>query len=90
MTHKPENMHTQFEFGKNYQNKGYSKKISKELLKQYENCGISKILLHADKTTGGWAWARYGFCVNKDEIENFLIQISDAQHKEEMKKIFDD
>lgn len=72
-------IHEKFLLPEELQDKGISKIVLKEFYKQYKNCGIDKILLRANDKVGGWAWARYGFCIDKNEIENFLIQIPEKQ-----------
>ena len=65
------------------QDKGISRIVLKEFYEQYKNSGVGKIKLHANKDIGGWAWARYGFCVsNKEEITDFItIQASPKNQK---------
>jgi hypothetical protein len=54
--------------------KGLIKPVFQESLNQYLNCGMSRILVHAALSGGGYTWAKHGFrAVNKGEVDLILI-----------------
>lgn len=54
---------------------GLIKPVFKESLQQYINCNVSKILVHAALSGGGYTWAKYGFrAVNKGEMRLILFR----------------
>lgn len=56
------------------QGKGLSRELLKVMYKQYKKAGVKEIVLTANMEVGGYAWARYGFHVPKDEID--LVTVS--------------
>jgi len=53
--------------------KGLIKPVFQESLKQYLNCGLSRILVHAALSGGGYSWAKHGFrAVDKGEVDVIL------------------
>lgn len=54
---------------------GLIKPVFKESLRQYINCNVSKILVHAALSGGGYTWAKYGFRATiKDEMTLILLR----------------
>lgn len=53
--------HSFFELAKQYQGKGLSKTLFRELYEHYRGIGVSKIEVHANIDRGGYTWAKYGF-----------------------------
>ncbi|MBR4265689.1 MAG: hypothetical protein IKQ46_06505 [Bacteroidales bacterium] len=83
--------HTRFKLIGNLQQKDISKLITKAFYKQYKNCGIKKIELHADDKIGGWAWARYGFSISsKEEVKKLVSLNASPKNKPLMEAIIDD
>lgn len=56
------------------QGKGLSRELLKVMYKQYKKAGVKEIVLTANMEVGGYAWAKYGFHVPKDEID--LVTVS--------------
>ena len=67
-----EQSHDLFKLPKSAQGVGLSKKIFRDLYKQYKNVGIETILVHANLNVGGYTWAKYGFTANEIEYSNIL------------------
>lgn len=65
--------HSRFVLPKTCQKKGISKEVFKYQLEQYENIGIDRIYVTANKEVGSYCWAKYGFMANKNEIE-FIVE----------------
>jgi hypothetical protein len=57
---------------KEMQGNGFTKELFQCLYKQYKNAGVEEIKVHANIDIGGYAWARYGFSVNKNKISEYL------------------
>lgn len=68
-----------------HQGKGLSRELLQAMYKQYQKAGIKEILLTANITVGGYAWARYGFHVAREEIGNVTV----AHNVKEFKQITD-
>lgn len=53
---------------------GLIKPVFKESLRQYINCNVSKILVYAALSGGGYTWAKHGFRATiKDEMTLILL-----------------
>jgi len=50
---------------------GFSKKILKSSIDLYEEVGIKSVVLQANIDVGGYAWARYGFLMDKDNWNSY-------------------
>lgn len=59
--------HSYFQLPKQYQGKGLSKSLFRELYEHYMGVGVSKIEVHANIDRGGYTWAKYGFYANDAE-----------------------
>ena len=59
--------HSFFELGEEFQGKGLSKEMFRELYRHYRGIGVSKIEVHANIDRGGYTWAKYGFYANNAE-----------------------
>ena len=64
--------HDLFMLPKEYQDKGYGKKVLQLYYDQYKKAGVEKIDVLANSTVGGYAWAQYGFCCSKQELLNLV------------------
>lgn len=60
--------HELFQLDRQLQGKGVSRQVFKALYEQYRVAGVERIELYANIDVGGYAWARYGFCV-RDRYE---------------------
>lgn len=66
--------HRMLEINEELQGKGLSRELLKVMYKQYKKAGVKEIVLAANMEVGGYAWAKYGFHVPKDEID--LVTVS--------------
>jgi hypothetical protein len=64
--------HDIFFLPKSAEGKGLSKKIFRDLYKQYKNVGIETIEVHANLDVGGYTWSKYGFTANKGAYDDLL------------------
>ncbi len=56
-----------------HQGKGLIQNVFQESLRQYINMGADRILVHCGLSTGGLAWAKYGFVgVSRPEMQQIL------------------
>lgn len=53
--------HDYFKISPRFQNQGLSKSYMANALPLYQEMGLNKITLHANISTGAYAWAKYGF-----------------------------
>lgn len=58
--------HSLFDLADDYQNHGLSKKIFAEHFKLYQKAGYDEVRLRANRTVGGYCWAKYGALCKKD------------------------
>ncbi|MDR1369877.1 MAG: hypothetical protein LBJ72_07100 [Dysgonamonadaceae bacterium] len=61
--------HNLFTLPESAQGKGLSKKIFRDLYKQYNNAEIEKIEVHANLNVGGYTWAKYGFTATEKQAD---------------------
>lgn len=61
--------HELFDLSETLQNKGISKSLFRELIPQYEEAGIVRAYIRANKDVGSLCWSKYGALANKHEIE---------------------
>ncbi|MDR0711133.1 MAG: hypothetical protein LBF67_02140 [Prevotellaceae bacterium] len=64
--------HNVFFLPKSAEGKGLSKKIFRDLYKQYKNVGVETIEVHANLDVGGYTWSKYGFTANEREYDGLL------------------
>lgn len=50
------------------QSKGFGKEIFKSLYRQYKRANVQYVALKANLDVGGYAWARYGFSANVEDV----------------------
>lgn len=53
---------------KSLQGKGLGKEIFKSLYRQYKRANVQYVALKANLDVGGYAWARYGFSANVEDV----------------------
>lgn len=74
--------HSFFELAKQYQGKGLSKTLFRELYEHYRSIGVSKIEVHANIDRGGYTWAKYGFYAwDKSYADIALSEARRTSHK---------
>ncbi len=64
--------HDYFVVPKELQGRGIGKDMLKAFYDEYQNMGVERITLKANMDIGGYAWARYGFSAEVQEIESLL------------------
>lgn len=60
------------------QGKGLSRELLSVMYKQYKKAGVKEIVLTANMKVGGYAWAKYGFHVPREEID--MVEFSYETH----------
>lgn len=74
--------HSYFQLAKQYQGKGLSKALFRELYSHYRGIGVAKLEVHANIDRGGYVWAKYGFFANNaTEAQRSLDEARMAGHK---------
>ena len=58
-----------FELEKDQQGQGFAKKFLESAFRAFRESGIEEVQLYAGLTTGGYAWARYGFECDADDLD---------------------
>ena len=64
--------HELFRVPESMQGKGISKRVFKELFRQYEKCGIERVYIHANIDVGGYCWAKYGCLADSASVKNVI------------------
>lgn len=64
--------HDVFNLPSEFQGKGLSKSVFRELFKSYENMGIDRVEVLANMDVGGYCWGRYGFSAKTSEIKDLV------------------
>jgi len=64
--------HNLFLVPEEIQGKGFAKDILKTFYKQYQKSGIKNIEIYANIDVGGYAWGRYGFQAQIDDVATIL------------------
>jgi hypothetical protein len=72
--------HVLFTLPESAEGKGLSKKIFRDLYKQYKNAGIETIEVHANLNVGGYTWGKYGFTADKSSY-NELLSLAKSRKK---------
>lgn len=80
--------HELFSLDRKMQGQGVSRKVFKALYEQYRVAGVERIELYANIDIGGYAWARYGFCVKSRNEAISAIRFSALTARQE-KRIVD-
>ena len=62
-------LHEYWKVPESLQGNGISKRLMKSMFKQYEKCGVEKVMLTANIDVGGYAWARYGFSADFLDVD---------------------
>lgn len=75
--------HELFQLDRQLQGKGVSRQVFKALYEQYRVAGVERIELYANIDVGGYAWARYGFCVRDRNEAISAIRFSALTAKQE-------
>ncbi len=75
--------HELFQLDRQLQGKGVSRQVFKALYEQYRVAGVERIELYANIDVGGYAWARYGFCVRDRNEAISAIHFSALTAKQE-------
>jgi hypothetical protein len=75
------------EIGEELQGKGLSRELLKVMYKQYKKAGVKEIVLTAKMEVGGYAWAKYGFHVPREEID--YVEFSYETHYLKFKQATD-
>lgn len=71
------------------QGKGLTKQLFRSLYKQYQKAEVETINVHANMEVGGYAWGRYGFCAERDEVRRLIIDFPTGIQNE-VTKVVDD
>lgn len=72
--------HTYFAIATSHQGGGHARRMLQASLHAYDALGVSRITVHADIDVGGYAWARSGFAMNDDAIDEYrdgLVEAAD-------------
>ena len=70
--------HTDLHIAPNYQDTGIGTTFYQHMEQEYIKYGVDFIILEANLTVGGYAWARMGFDFNNvDDQENFVTDFKD-------------
>lgn len=84
--------HELFQLDRQLQGKGVSRQVFKALYEQYRVAGVERIELYANIDVGGYAWARYGFCVRdrNEAISAIRFSALTAKQEERIMGLIDD
>jgi hypothetical protein len=64
--------HTRFFLPEGMQGKGIAKEMFREMFREYGDMRVSRVNVKANADVGGYAWAKYGFCATRSEVESLL------------------
>lgn len=73
-------IHSNFVLPEKMQGQGISKSLFRELFKQYESMGVNEVQLYANMDVGGYAWGKYGFCGDKEDVLDILKDAYEERH----------
>lgn len=71
--------HDYLEMPEVVQGKGLGKSLLSEFYREYKRIGVKYLSLKANIDVGGYAWARYGFSAQIEDVEQILIKSRSAK-----------